>query len=277
MSISIDGGPIEGIFGSQLEQRVVTQVSDHEDGIGHRRRHSEGRDSIHSTSDARLLSPSSPGLAPSTSSSSYSSSSSFSLSWLAWPWRTRPVHKTHKPLRNKTWSSWWPPRLYSSVSPRVLRTLGPTGSFVADRIQQLQSHGVALFAASISSKRRKTYFLTLLLVSLALTVFSGGFLLNQLHHPRDLAPQPINDPFVAVDGAGLKSTGPGGLDGPRRDRNRGKKHRGPKIKPAGQTEKGKTTLDRLVDIVGSKGNATGEKEEKGKRKRRSKKSINRQS
>ncbi|KAF9959533.1 hypothetical protein BGZ70_008815 [Mortierella alpina] len=156
------------------------------------------------------------------------------------------------------------------------RTLGPTGSFVADRIQQLQRHGVALFAASISSKRRKSYFLTLLLVSLALTVFSGGYLLNQLHHPRNhLAPQPIDDPLVAGDGAGLKTAGPGALDGPRRDRNRGKKHRVPKIKPAGQTDKGKTMPDIPVDTLTLKGNATQEKEEKeeGKEEEREKQKV----
>ncbi|KAF9937002.1 hypothetical protein BGZ67_001724 [Mortierella alpina] len=254
MSISIDGGPIEGIFGSQLEQRVVSQASDQDDGIGHRRRHSEGRDSIHSihsihsTAEARLLNPPSPGLAPS--------------SWLAWPWRTRHAHKAHKPLRNSFWS-WWPPRLLSSsVSPRVSRTLGHTGSFVADRIQHLQIHAVALFAASITNnKRRKSWFLTLLLVSLALTVFSGGFLLNQLHHQRDLAPQPV-DSFVAEDGTGLRNAEPGtSLDGPRRDRNRGKKHRVPKTKPAGQTEKGKTIPATPVDTPQSKGNATKEEEE----------------
>ncbi|KAF9273407.1 hypothetical protein BGZ68_001532 [Mortierella alpina] len=245
MSISIDGGPIEGIFGSQLEQRVVAQVSDHEDGIGHRRRHSEGRESIHSTADARLLSPSSPAQAQS--------------SWLALPWRSRHAHKAHKPLRNSSWS-WWPPRMYSSVSPRVSRTLGHTGSFVADRIQYLQSHVWALFAASISNKRRKSWFLTLLLVSLALTVFSGGFLLNQLHHQRDLAPQPL-DPFAA-DGAGSKKIEPGALDGPRRDRNRGKKHRVPKTtKPAGQTEKGKTIPEIPVDTPKTKGNTTEKEEE----------------
>ncbi|KAF9948359.1 hypothetical protein BGZ72_009718 [Mortierella alpina] len=245
MSISIDGGPIEGIFGSQLEQRVVAQVSDQDDGTGHRRRHSEGRESIHSTSEARLLAPPSPALAPS--------------SWLAWPWQAKHAHRPHKPLRNPSWA-WWPPRLFSSVSPRVSRTLGPTGSFVADRIQHLQSHAWALFTASISNKRRKSWFLTLLLVSLALTVFSGGFLLNQLHHQRDLAPQPI-DPFAA-DGAGSKNAEPGTLDGPRRDRNRGKKHRVPKIKPAGQTEQGKTIPGVPVDTPKPKGNTTGEEEKK---------------
>ncbi|KAF9576751.1 hypothetical protein EC968_005524 [Mortierella alpina] len=250
MSISIEGGPVEGIFGSQLEQRVVAQVSDNEDGIGHRRRHSEGRDSVHSTSEAKLLCPPSPGLAPS--------------SWAAWPWRTRRAHKAHKVLRNSSWS-WWPPQLYRSVLPRLSRSLGHTGSFVTDRIQHLQSHAVALFAASISNKRRKSWFLTLLLVSLALTVFSGGFLLNQLHHQRDTVPQPI-DP-LRTDGARLKNPGSGTLDGPRRDRNRGKKHRVPKTKPAGQTEKGKPIPGIPVDTPTSKGNATEEEQDEKKEKK----------
>ncbi|KAI1299814.1 hypothetical protein EDD11_006419 [Mortierella claussenii] len=75
-------------------------------------------------------------------------------------------------------------------------------------------------AGVVSSKRRKSWFLSLILISVALTALSGGYLLNQLQHPHDLQGLLLKEGSPESD----VQLDPG-LDGPRRDRNRGKKHK----------------------------------------------------
>ncbi|KAG0216238.1 hypothetical protein BGX28_004603 [Mortierella sp. GBA30] len=260
MSISIDphdGGPIEGIFGTQLEQRVGHVDREEDDGLGHRRRRSEGRESIHSNPDQRLIHASSQGLEASSPNHSRSL-------WPRVPWRswrlgsssaTTYIHKPQLHSSHKTTSqTWWPSRLYTRLSLQPT-TAGLTGPSIAvSNIRHLRSYIWTLLAAVVSNKRRKSWFLSLILISLGLTVFSGGYLLTQLQHHKDLVPsQSPSIPQPADDGSQLSIPL---QDGPRRDRNRGKKLRVPKLKPAGQTDKGNTITK---DIPKTKGNTTENK------------------
>ncbi|KAG0287683.1 hypothetical protein BGZ96_008410 [Linnemannia gamsii] len=99
-----------------------------------------------------------------------------------------------------------------------------------------------LIAAVVSSKRRKGWFLGLIFVSLALTVLSGGYLMNQFQHHKDITP-----PVVSVSNGEESSSNHQPNDtpiidleqdsGPRKDRDRSKKpHRPAKKKPTKPAE-----------------------------------------
>ncbi|KAG0248961.1 hypothetical protein BG011_009695 [Mortierella polycephala] len=203
MSISIDshnGGPIESVFGGQVEQRVGPHVDQMEDNIvlgHHGRGASESRDST--SADVRLLnSPSSQVGAAPASAPLFPKSGRTNWSRIA-----------------TTWTAWCTRLLWSTTTPSL-----------------------ALLTTMISNKRRKSWFLSLILISLALTVFSGGYLLTQLHHQKDLAPTPPTVPIPDVMTGDVDPSA-----GPRKDRNRGKKNRGPKKKtpPEGAATKTKST------------------------------------
>ncbi|KAG0366885.1 hypothetical protein BC939DRAFT_505619 [Gamsiella multidivaricata] len=232
MSISIDsneGGPIEGLFGSLVEQRVGHREFDQDDEFGHGRRPSEGSDSTRSDTDDRLLGqPSQRQMRPTTRPSI--------RDWLRnpWvPWRQGPVAGSHS-HRTQLGSShhrasWWNRRLYSRLSHGLMLTtriaeISPW-RLIPDTIGYLRSIISTSIAAIVSSKRRKSWFLSLILISLVLTVFSGGYLLSQLQHHKDLGP-----PATPIAGIGSDMVlDPG--SGPRRDRNRGKKYQSPKKVP----------------------------------------------
>ncbi|KAI8604070.1 hypothetical protein EDD21DRAFT_241160 [Dissophora ornata] len=234
MSISIDsheGGPIEGFFGSQVEQRVGHRDIDHEDELGHGRRISE---SSRSSSDSRMLGqyqhrPLAPSPRPTN------------RTWLRIPWKPwgkRPSgHNSRRTQHNHHHNSpWWSPRLLRRFSLKFMSTITSTtaaGDSAADAIRHIQAYMSTLMTTVVNSKRRKSWFLSLILISLVLTVLSGGYLLN---NQKDVGP-----PATSLFGDDIPLDT---VSGPRRDRNRGKKPQPPKKAPAGSTEKGQISTDK---------------------------------
>ncbi|KAG0364343.1 hypothetical protein BGX24_004650, partial [Mortierella sp. AD032] len=248
MSISIDtqeGGPIEGIFGSQVEQRLAHHIDHDDDDFGHARRPSEsGRDSMQSNTDLRGLSPSPYRLtAPLPRPSG-------SKSWLRLPWNPwrheSPVmphaHRTTtlpSPHPKHSSSPWWRP---SGVYDRLplgmpLNRAAVGGGGNRGRLGRTQDYIAGLVAAVVSSKRRKYWFLGLILVSLVLTFFSGGYLMSQLqNHSKEVLPPVVAPSTVEEQGTHQQITPITEVEqdsGPRKDRDRSKSPQGPnKKKPA---------------------------------------------
>ncbi|KAF9430193.1 hypothetical protein BGZ94_007977 [Podila epigama] len=100
----------------------------------------------------------------------------------------------------------------------------------------------ATVAFLVSSKRRKSWFLGLIIVSLVFTALSGAYLLSQFHQ-RDF--MPTTSP-TAGGSDGIPSRQPNSpslgspeLNGPRRNRHRGKKWPTQKTKSKAETGAGK--------------------------------------
>ncbi|KAG0274036.1 hypothetical protein BGZ95_010168 [Linnemannia exigua] len=252
MSISIDtqeGGPIEGIFGSQVEQRLAHHIDHDDDDFDHARRPSEsGRDSMQSNTDLRGHSPSPYRLtAPSPRPSG--SKRWLRLPWNPWKHESLAMPHAHRttslpsPLPKHNNSPWWRPsgvydRLPFGMSPN--RAVGGGGGNPG-QLRRIQDYIAGLVAAVVSSNRRKGWFLGLILVSLALTFFSGGYLMSQLqHHSKEIVP-PVVAPSTADEQGARQPITPivevEQDSGPRKDRDRSKSPHGPKkTKPAKPTE-----------------------------------------
>ncbi|KAF9137228.1 hypothetical protein BGX30_010429 [Mortierella sp. GBA39] len=250
MGVSIDtqeGGPIEGIFGSQVEQRLAHHIDHDDDDFGHTRRPSEGNinninnnnnsSSIQCNTDlGRGLSPS-PYRLTAPSPRPLGRKSWLRLPWNPWRHESPAMPHAHRPIPSPhpkhSSSSWWRPagvydRLPLGMTPNRAAAGGWNTGYIAE-----------LVAAVFSSKGRKGWFLGLILVSLALTLFSGGYLMNQFQHYKDITP-----PIVSVSNGEESSSSSHNQEpntpiidleqdsGPRKDRGRGKKPHGPtKKKP----------------------------------------------
>ncbi|KAF9124963.1 hypothetical protein BGW39_007771 [Mortierella sp. 14UC] len=251
MSISIDtheSGPVEGIFGSQVEQRLTHHIDHDDDDFGHARRPSEsGRESMQSNSDLRGHSPS-PYRLTAPSPRPLGSKSWLRLPWNPWRHESPAMPNAHRttnlpnPHPKHSNSPWWRPsgvydRLPFGISPS--RAAGGGGN--PGLLGRIQDYIAELVAAVVSSKRRKGWFLGLIVVSLALTFFSGGYLMNQLqYHSKDIVPpvvppstgreQGIHQPITPITDVEQDSS-------PRKDRDRSKSTHGPKknkpARPAG--------------------------------------------
>ncbi|KAF9150996.1 hypothetical protein BG015_007188 [Linnemannia schmuckeri] len=252
MGISIDtqeGGPIEGIFGSQVEQRLAHHIDHEDDDFGHARRPSESNRDINNNSIqcntdlGRGFSPSSYRLtAPSPLPPG--SKSWLRLPWNPWRHESPSMPHAHRPIPSphpKHTSSWWWPAGFYDRLPLGMSLNRATGGGSSGYITEL-------VAAVVSSKRRKGWFLGLILVSLALTILSGGYLMSQFQHHKDITP-----PVISVSNGEESSSNHGHQpntpitdleqdSGPRKDRDRSKKPHGPaKKKPtksAGATTTG---------------------------------------
>ncbi|KAG0305997.1 hypothetical protein BGZ98_003130 [Dissophora globulifera] len=261
MSFSSDlheGRPMEGLFVSQVEQRVGHR--DREDELGLARRLSEG---ARRSPEPRLAGHFSNTAPPKPTNMTAMGGIS---SWLRLPWNLRQGRSalsTHA-LRAQQYtgsntannSSWWNPRRYRRLSLGSIPTVstatataaasGPIGGAV--RHVQLFVSTLAATAVA-SNSRRKGWFLSLILVSLVFTVLMGGHLLNQLHYQQELGS--VTGPFSGDVGEGVIPVDPG--SGPRRDRTHGKKNRGPKVAPAKPTKPSKdiTAEHNISGVDGS--------------------------
>ncbi|KAG0238788.1 hypothetical protein BGX31_003175 [Mortierella sp. GBA43] len=108
-----------------------------------------------------------------------------------------------------------------------------------------------MMTAILRGKRRRSWFLSLILVSLVLTVLSGGYLLNQLPYQKDIGPSktPLTDNDDTRNDIPID---PG--SGPRRDRNRGKKPRPPPPPPPKESGIGTPSPEKGKVDPGSDGN-----------------------
>jgi hypothetical protein len=98
-----------------------------------------------------------------------------------------------------------------------------------------------IVAAVVSSKRRKGWFLGLIFISLALTVLSGGYLMNQFQNHKDITPSVVSISSGEESSSNHQPTYTLVTDleqdaGPRKDRDRSKKPHGPKKKPSKPAE-----------------------------------------
>ncbi|KAF9900410.1 hypothetical protein EC991_007362 [Linnemannia zychae] len=247
MSISIDtheGKPIEGIFGSQVEQRLTHHIDHDDDDFGHAGRPSEsGRDSMQSNTDLRGLNPS-PYRPPAPSPRLFANKSWLRLPWSPWRHESPAMPHAHRtsttlpsPHPKHINSPWWRPsgvydRLPVGISPNrgAGENLGLLG--------RAQDYITGLVGAVVSSKRRKGWFLGLILVSLALTFFSGGYLMNQLqYHSKDIVPPVVPGSIGREQGGHQPNTPITDVErdsGPRKDRDRNKSKHGPKKKKPGK-------------------------------------------
>ncbi|KAF9110192.1 hypothetical protein BGX27_006658 [Mortierella sp. AM989] len=274
MSISIDpqeGGPIESLFGGQVEQRIGHHVEydDERPNFARRTSESEGKLlGVQSTQRSVSVPPLSPR--PGSTKSTWAQS----LSWTPWrQWRPSSSPSTHRSqLSSGNYHSygtpWWGSRLYNKISLGILPTsTGTTASAsttaakpgVLRNVQTSMTTLVAHVAGIASNKRRKSWFLSLIFISLALTILSGGYLLTQFQHQRDHIPPALPGNEDVEKGDLLLDPGSGG---PRRDRNRGKKHKAPKKPSMRQNGKNETSIagsGKLIpNIPGpDKGNADG--------------------
>lgn len=205
-------GPVGGLFGGQVEQRMAHRdLEDHQ--LDQVRRSS--RDSTRSSFETRLL-----GHSPQRSStpSSRLNKGWLSLPWI--PWRPRSAGGSHPYRPQHNTSNWWNPRRYSRFLPGS--TAVASDSSVRGIVRYLQVHISAMVTAIIRGKRRKSWFLSVIIVSLFLTVLSGGYLLSQLQPQKDAGPS--TTPLTGGENTNNDTLlDPG--SGPRRDRNRGKKYR----------------------------------------------------
>ncbi|KAF9435578.1 hypothetical protein BGZ76_005952 [Entomortierella beljakovae] len=248
MSISIDpqeGGPIEGLFGSQVGQRIGHHV-EHDDEPSLIRRISEA--------EGRLLgaqtSSSSRPMASPSSRPNYSQKS-----WIKRVlWSPREQDQSLNPMgahrspqstgSHRRGPSWWGSRLYNKITLGMLPTTSNTPSpastsnfGVFHYIWAPLMPCIALVAGIVTNKRRKSWFLSLIMISLVLTVLSGGYLLGQFQYQRDHMPPAV--PLPGKGTAGDLLVDPGS-EGPRRDRSRGKHQKAPKKQPE-QPSSNKTT------------------------------------
>lgn len=250
---SHDSGPVGGLFGSQIEQRVGHRDMEHDDELGQGRRLSEGRDSRSSSFETKQL-----GLSPPKSSAS---SSRPNKSWLkmTWsPWRRKSTGGSH-PFRSQHSighvqhnDSWWHPRRYSRLA--LGSTAGTLENSVRSIIRYLRIRVSAMIAAMIRGKRRRSWFLGLILVSLLLTAFSGGYLQSQLQH-QSVDP---STPLTGNNGAHYDIP-LGTSTGSRLNRHRGKKYRPPEGEtgrdqmPPGKDKVGPGEPDRATNGKGNVG------------------------
>ncbi|KAF9098103.1 hypothetical protein BGX29_007779 [Mortierella sp. GBA35] len=237
MGISIDtqeGGPIEGIFGSQVEQRLIHHIDHDDDDFSHARRPSEGRESMQCNTDLRGSSPS-PCRLTAPSPRPPANNGWLRLPWNPWRRDSPAMPHAHRPLTSphpKHNSPWWRPAGVYDRLPLGISLNRSTGGNLG-MIQHIQGYITGLVAAVVNSKRRKGWFLGLILVSLALTVFSGGYLMNQLQYRKDISP-PAASISTGEEGDHQPNipitTDPEQDSGPRKDRDRSKKPHGPKRK-----------------------------------------------
>lgn len=255
MGVSIDTqeiGPIEGIFGSQVEQRLAHHIDHDDDDFGQSRRPSENnRDNSNSIQCSTDLSR---GLSPSPYRLTVppprppGNKSWLRLPWNPWRHESHSMPHAHRAISSphpKHNSSWWRVAGVYDRLPLGMLPNRATGGGSPGYISEL-------IAAVVSSKRRKGWFLGLIFVSLALTVLSGGYLMNQFQHHKDITP-----PVVSVSNGEGSSSNHQPNDtpiidleqdsGPRKDRDRSKKPHGPAKKKPTKPAEGATGGNRLQD------------------------------
>ncbi|KAF9916489.1 hypothetical protein BX616_003630 [Lobosporangium transversale] len=247
MSISIDSyesGSIEGLFGSQVEQRVAHHVDSDDEperrqGLG--RRMSDSKDTMNSINST---------VATSSSSSDANGAPTRGYSWLVFlrnPWKKR-YHRSQQHrhnLNSNNSRSWLGFSLYTRIpsSSTSTTTTSTITSSAYNMIRKIQMYTSLMITGAVSSKWRKSWFMSLILISVVLTALSGGYLLSQLQHPNDLGTVPLlREGTDSSNSNGLQlDTGP--TSGSRRDKGWGKKQPVPAKEdpPFGASKGGETT------------------------------------
>ncbi|KAF9922497.1 hypothetical protein FBU30_007363 [Linnemannia zychae] len=235
-----ESGPVEGIFGNQVEQRLTHHIDYENDDFTHARRPSEGgssiaKGSIQCNTDLRANSSSckltAPSPRPPTGRKSW-----LRLPWNPWRHESTSMLQAHRILTSphpRHTSSWWKPtRIYDRL-PLGASPIRATGGGYRETLGYIQEYIVRLVAVLVSSKKRKGWFLGLILISLALTIFYGGYLMSQLQYHKDNVPSMSTDGQQGQGNHGSNipiTTDTEHDSGPRKDRDRSKAPHSPKKK-----------------------------------------------
>ncbi|KAF9303704.1 hypothetical protein BGZ74_003225 [Mortierella antarctica] len=207
---------IEGIFGNQVEQRIGHHIDREDDEIVHL--HPQGDNpNNNSNKDSPPASPL-PLLSYKPRRSRFNP-----LSWFSSSSRHGYASLGGPGTHRSNWRRWYhyPGQLYRRASAAGSST----------RL------GRAVIAYIVSSKRHKSWFLSLILVSLVFTVLSAGYMLSQFHQ-HELTP-PVS-PSTIMDENNNNNPSldvPAAPEGPRRNRDRGKKRPKKNNKPGTQDDK----------------------------------------
>lgn len=204
---------IEGIFGNQVEQRIGHHIDREDDEIVH----------LHPQGENPNNNKDSPPTSPLPLSSYKPRRSRFNpLSWFSSSTRQGYASLGGPGARRSGRRRWYhyPGQLYRRASAAGSST----------RL------GRSVIAYVVSSKRRRSWFLSLILVSLVFTVLSAGYMLSQFHQheltppvsPSTITDENNNNPALDV---------PVAPEGPRRNRDRSKKRPKKNNKPGTQDDK----------------------------------------
>ncbi|KAG0025975.1 hypothetical protein BGZ81_006713 [Podila clonocystis] len=204
---------IEGIFGNQVEQRIGHHIDREDDEVVHL--HPQGDNPNNNNKDSPPASPLSlssykPRRSRFNPLSWFSSSSRHGYTSLGGPGARRSSRRWYH----------YPSQLYRRVSAAGSNT----------RL------GRSVIAYVVSSKRRKSWFLSLVLVSLVFTVLSAGYMLSQFHQ-HELTPPISPSTITDENNKSPVLDMPVAPEGPRRNRDRGKKRPKKNSKPGSQDDK----------------------------------------